>query len=358
MLRRFIVSPYERLYRAWEIFLVVLVIYTAWMSPFELGFLKEQEGPLSIIDNVVNAFFAIDIILTFFVAYLDKTTYLLVDDHKQIAWKYARTWFVIDAISTIPSELARKITPTLVRQYGLFNLLRVWRLRRVVVLFARLEQDRNFNFFRVRRVKCVCVTIFFVHCAGCFNHLIAINYPNPTKTWIGHSMDDFLNKDIWIRYVTAIYWSIATLTRVGYGDLHPMNTREMIFNIFYMLFTFCLKAYLIGNMTNFVIHGTSRTNQSVTCRDPLPETEHMLTHAKIFPTRVTVSCPEKGDITGDLILVTRSFQELLDIGYKIYGIKQAKVLINDWAEIDDFELIRDGDHLIFVSDQVNAEPNN
>ncbi|XP_059288967.1 potassium channel AKT1-like [Lycium ferocissimum] len=137
MLRRFIVSPYERLYRAWEIFLVVLVIYTAWMSPFELGFLKEQEGPLSIIDNVVNAFFAIDIILTFFVAYLDKTTYLLVDDHKQIAWKYARTWFVIDAVSTIPSELARKITPNLVRQYGLFNLLRVWRLRRVVVLFAR-----------------------------------------------------------------------------------------------------------------------------------------------------------------------------------------------------------------------------
>ncbi|KAM1824225.1 hypothetical protein ACFX13_023838 [Malus domestica] len=79
--------------RIWETFLVVLVIYTAWVSPFEFGFLKGLGGPLSSTDNVVNGFFAIDIILTFFVAYLDKTTYLLVDDRKKIGWKYARSWF-------------------------------------------------------------------------------------------------------------------------------------------------------------------------------------------------------------------------------------------------------------------------
>ncbi|KAI3447123.1 hypothetical protein Pfo_003788 [Paulownia fortunei] len=260
-LRSFIVSPYDRRYRAWQTFLVVLVVYTAWVSPFEFGFLDKPTGPLSITDNVVNGFFAIDIILTFFVAYLDRSTYLLVDNPKQIAWKYATTWLAFDVISTIPSELARKISPKPLRTYGLFNMLRLWRLRRVGALFARMEKDRNFNYFWVRCAKLICVTLFAVHCAGCFYYLLAAHYHDPKKTWIGASMNDFLEQSLWIRYVTSIYWSITTLTTVGYGDLHAENTREMIFDIFYMLFNLGLTAYLIGNMTNLVVHGTSKTRQ-------------------------------------------------------------------------------------------------
>nr|CAZ64538.1 inward rectifying shaker-like K+ channel [Vitis vinifera] len=260
-LRNFILSPYDRRYRTWETFLVLLVFYTAWVSPFEFGFLKKPEAPLSITDNVVNGFFAVDIVLTFFVAYLDKTTYLLVDNPKQIAWKYTSTWLAFDVISTIPSELARKITPSPFQSYGSFNMLRLWRLRRVSSLFARLEKDRNFNYFWVRCAKLICVTVFAVHCAACFYYLLAARYHDPQKTWIGASMNNFLEQSLWIRYVTAIYWSITTLTTVGYGDLHPENTREMIFDIFYMVFNLGLTAYLIGNMTNLVVHGTSRTRR-------------------------------------------------------------------------------------------------
>lgn len=260
-LGRFIISPYDRRYKAWETFLVFLVVYTAWVSPFEFGFLKKPEGPLAIADNVVNGFFAIDIVLTFFVAYLDKTTYLFVDNPKKIAWKYASSWLAFDVISTIPSELAQKISPSPLRQYGFFNMLRLWRLRRVSSLFARWEKDRNFNYFWVRCTKLVCVTLFAVHCAGCFNYLLAASYHDPKKTWIGASMEDFKTQSLWLRYVTSIYWSITTLTTVGYGDLHAQNTREMIFNVFYMLFNLGLTAYLIGNMTNLVVHGTSRTRK-------------------------------------------------------------------------------------------------
>ena len=74
--------------RWWQTFLVVLVVYSAWASPFELAFKKVATGSLLPVDLLVDAFFALDIVLTFFVAYLDKSTYLLVDDHKKIAVRY------------------------------------------------------------------------------------------------------------------------------------------------------------------------------------------------------------------------------------------------------------------------------
>ncbi|CAD5170375.1 unnamed protein product [Musa acuminata subsp. malaccensis] len=260
-LRSSIVSPYDRRYRTWETFLIVLVIYSAWVSPFEFGFLDNSKGSLALADNIVNAFFAVDIVLTFFVAYLNRTTYLLVDDHKKIAVRYLTTWFILDVASTIPSEIALRILPSSLRSYGFFNMLRLWRLRRVSALFARLEKDRSFNYFWVRCAKLICVTLFAVHCAGCFYYLLAARYHDPSGTWIGASMADFLERSLWDRYVTSMYWSITTLTTVGYGDLHAENTREMIFATIYMLFNLGLTAYLIGNMTNLVVHGTSRTRR-------------------------------------------------------------------------------------------------
>lgn len=75
--------------RWWQTFLVALVVYSAWASPFELAFRSASTGKLMIVDLIVDAFFAVDIILTFFVAYVDKSTYLLVVDHKKIALRFA-----------------------------------------------------------------------------------------------------------------------------------------------------------------------------------------------------------------------------------------------------------------------------
>lgn len=160
-----------------------------------------------------------------------------------------------------------------------------------IFLSSRLEKDTRFNYFWTRCTKLVSVrfhhflhyllffkrnkisshdngllmqvTLFAVHCAACFNYMIADRYPDPKRTWIGAEMPDFREESLWIRYVTATYWSITTLTTTGYGDLHAQNTREMLFDIFYMLFNLGLTAYLIGNMTNLVVHWTSRTRNFV-----------------------------------------------------------------------------------------------
>ena len=65
--------------------MILLVIYSAWICPFEFAFLTYKQDALFVFDNIVNGFFLIDIVLTFFVAYLDSQSYLLVDDPKKIA---------------------------------------------------------------------------------------------------------------------------------------------------------------------------------------------------------------------------------------------------------------------------------
>jgi len=102
-----------------------------------------------------------------------------------------------------------------------------------------------------------------MHFAACLFYFIALNR-DPKSTWLS-MVSENTQKSIYNRYVTSIYWSITTLTTVGYGDLHPVNTKEMVFDIFYMMFNLGLTAYLIGNMTNLIVQGTSRTRTYVSC---------------------------------------------------------------------------------------------
>ncbi|XP_056158482.1 potassium channel KAT1-like isoform X2 [Syzygium oleosum] len=156
-LRKYIISPYTPRYRAWEMSLIVLVLYSAWICPFEFAFLTYKIDALFIVDNIVNGFFAIDIVLTFFVAYLDSQSYLLVDDPKKITLRYLSTWFIFDVCSTAPfqsiSLLFTKHSSGL--GFKALNMLRLWRLRRVSALFARLEKDIRFDYFWTRCIKLI-----------------------------------------------------------------------------------------------------------------------------------------------------------------------------------------------------------
>ncbi|XP_041992405.1 potassium channel AKT1-like [Salvia splendens] len=288
-LRSFVISSLDPRYRYWERLLIILVFYTAWMSPFEFSFTIEHNGPLGIADNVVNGFFAIDIVLTFFVAYLDKSTYLLVDDHKMIALRYAKTWLIFDVISTMPSQLAQKIMPN---AYTYVSILRLWRLRRASAMFQRWEKDRNRNYYVVRIAKLTCVVLFEIHAAGCFFYLLADRHPDPTKTWIGSVNEDFAQYSLFHRYVIAVYWSSITATTTGYGDYHPVNKEEMIFTIFYVFLNIGMNSYVIGNMTNMIVQATFKTRKfretietasSFARRNRLPERlqEQMLAHLSL-----------------------------------------------------------------------------
>lgn len=258
-----VISPMDTRYRCWESFMVILVVYSAWVYPFEVAFLNgAPKGGLYITDNVVDLFFGVDIVLTFFVAYIDSRTQLLVQDRRKIAVRYLSTWFIMDVASTVPFQGLGYLITGQVKSgftYTLLGMLRLWRLRKVKQFLTRLEKDIRFNYFWIRSIRLLLVSLFLVHCAGCLYYSLADHYPHQGQTWIGALIPNFKDASMWSRYISSLYWSITTMTTVGYGDLHAQNTWEMIFIIFYMLFNLGLTAYLIGNMTNLVVEGTRRT---------------------------------------------------------------------------------------------------
>ncbi|XBI64964.1 hypothetical protein VPH35_044952 [Triticum aestivum] len=260
-LRPNVINPYGRPYRYWQMFLIVLVAYSAWASPFELALEKAASRAHLVVDLVVDVFFCADIVVSFFVAYRDRSTDLLVDDRSKIAVRYlTRPWFVLDVASTIPLQIVYQ----LVRgkrngPCGFLILLRLWRLRRASKLFTRLEKDTRLSYFWTRFIKLVCVALFALHCASCVYLWLAFHYRDKEQTWIGSLRGDFKERSVWFAYTYAVYWSMTTMATVGYGDLHAANTGEKLFSILFMLCNMGVACYVIGNMTNLVVHGATTT---------------------------------------------------------------------------------------------------
>ncbi|KAH7437263.1 hypothetical protein KP509_05G062800 [Ceratopteris richardii] len=270
-LQKHLISPYNPHYRWWQYFLIPLVIYSAWVSLFELAFRRYLPASFFVVDMIIDFFFLADIGVTFFVGYLDKKALLLVDDFYKIAKRYISTWLILDVASSIPFELFalaknKKFGRGLI--YSVLEILRLWRLRRVSKLFSRLEKDVRFSYFWIRCLKFVCVTLLLTHYGACVYYMVAEIHHDGAKTWIGTSLPNFKEVSIWVRYIYSMYWSVTSVVTVGYGDLYSVNVPEMIFNIFFLYFNLGLTAYLVGNMTNLVIQISERTRKfrdSVRC---------------------------------------------------------------------------------------------
>jgi len=52
--------------------------------------------------------------------------------------------------------------------------------------------------------------------------------------------------------MTSLYWAIATMTTIGYGDFHPNTSGEKLYTIFSMVISCGVFAWIMGSLASFM----------------------------------------------------------------------------------------------------------
>jgi hypothetical protein len=213
----------------WDSLGGLALLYTAIATPYEVAFLEPDTNPATprfIIDRIVDVFFALDMILQFFIMYEAEPNYNplaqkgsillhakqieMVKQFDRIAWNYSKNWFVVDLISVL--TVAFDILPLVEEKVGPpvlesasgegavaegITKLRVLRLLRVVrlVKLVRLVKASRIlkrwwtsfalDFSTLTVVKCILGYLYFGHLLACFLVLGGSLAETPLDTWKG-----------------------------------------------------------------------------------------------------------------------------------------------------------------------------
>jgi hypothetical protein len=280
--------------------MVVALLFTATVTPVEVAFLGDEptNAPLWVINRVVDLAFTIDIVLTFNVAFQETPTnggYWVFNKYV-IMLHYLKGWFLIDLLSIIPfwivtmeqddpfgtyaaahaAQLAQYSAPPSLPSgepqtptswartsvlFRIVKLLRMLKLARVlkasrVIQRALLDFVMNqweWTYAVLKMMKLLLVLVAYAHLQACLwglvsSYMRAENYPN----WISTFVDDYgeihegaVPSGLEV-YGAALYWSVMTLTSIGYGEMTPINTAERFLCSVYMLGSGVLWTYVIG----------------------------------------------------------------------------------------------------------------
>ncbi|EER08815.1 voltage and ligand gated potassium channel, putative [Perkinsus marinus ATCC 50983] len=106
------------------------------MIPYRLCFDRDATGVLEILENSLDIFFMLDVVLNFFTGvYVGGQLVMTLEG---IAPHYLRTWFCVDVVASFPYEWIFKASTLegvqLLRVVKFARLLRVIRLLRVLKL--------------------------------------------------------------------------------------------------------------------------------------------------------------------------------------------------------------------------------
>lgn len=262
---------------AWDVLMCILVVYVAIFAPFEIAFTPSvttlgattegessflQIPPLAwfIMNTCVSAVWTLDIILQFRIS-RERRDGRASYDACQIAIHYLSGWFVIDVIATVPWDLllfvgggshggalitrAPKVArilriPRIVKVSRFYRLWRTWH----PTALARIK------FSWLRTVGSVFVVLIVVHWMACGFYLLHEVQGDSENSWVT-KLDDIQSDSAWRLeqlYVATLYWSVMTLTTIGYGDIAPENTGERIYTICTMFVGAILFSFILSEI--------------------------------------------------------------------------------------------------------------
>lgn len=151
-------------------------------------------------------------------------------------------------------------TVKLLRFLRLIRLMRLAKVKRVMERYESLLGLINtFEF-----VKLVVMVFFVGHILCCFWFLVGGNQVDADGTlvsgWIAQNgLENATSEE---QYITSLYWSLTTMTTVGYGDISAYTTLEKVYAVLAMLIGGFAFGLIVGSLTNII----SASNPAETLR--------------------------------------------------------------------------------------------
>ncbi|XP_034750649.1 potassium voltage-gated channel subfamily H member 4a [Etheostoma cragini] len=271
---RFILLHYSISKALWDWLILLATFYVAVAVPYDICFVSHDEGShhhslfsRRTSDIAVEMLFILDIILNFHTTYVSQSGQV-VYDARSIYLHYCTTWFFVDLIAALPFDLlyAFNITVT-----SLVHLLKTLRLLRLLRLLQKL--DRYSQYSAVVLTLLMSVFALLAHWMACVWYVIGrkeIESSDPI-TWdigwlqeLGKRLDTpFINStiggpSITSAYIASLYFTLSSLTSVGFGNVCANTDAEKIFSICIMLIGALMHAVVFGNVTAIIQRMYSR----------------------------------------------------------------------------------------------------
>ncbi|KAI5615863.1 potassium voltage-gated channel subfamily H member 1 isoform X2, partial [Silurus asotus] len=265
----------------WDWVILILTFYTAIMVPYNVSFKTKQNNVAwLVIDSVVDVIFLVDIVLNFHTTFVGPAGEV-ISDPKLISMNYLKTWFVIDLLSCLPYDVINAFENVDEGLSSLFSSLKVVRLLRLGRVARKL--DHYIEYGAAVLMLLVCVFGLAAHWLACIWYSIG-DYEvideetnvarkdswlymlgetagtpyrfNATGTgrWEGGPSKDSV-------YITSLYFTMTSLTSIGFGNIAPTTDGEKIFAVAMMMIGSLLYATIFGNVTTIFQQMYANTNR-------------------------------------------------------------------------------------------------
>ncbi|XP_035668949.1 uncharacterized protein LOC118411052 [Branchiostoma floridae] len=276
-----------RLY--WHLSTFVL-IGSLWLLSWEAAF-QSHNWEILLLTYLCDAFFLIEIWLKFHMSYIDEHGNVEADfDRIFTHYFYNKNGLLVDVIAALPVDIFALAADTHQRLIVL-SLLRLWHLLRgvrVVQYFNKLSTDLRVNVLMARLYQSLVEVLLVIHLLSCFFYIAACPLGKCQKnTWVhdmqmhaggehGEEEEEHHDEEeeeededheeeeeehheeggpvvvppSLQAYVSTVYWTVATLTSTGYGDIHAFSPAEMICAAVVMVFGKMMFGLVLGNIAS------------------------------------------------------------------------------------------------------------
>ena len=278
-----LLNPRSNFMTSWDALVGVLLLYTAIWTPYEVAFVEGGTDSIAVVLNlrffinrVVDFGFFVDMCFNFFLPYeLPGAHGKTVTDHGAIVRHYVTGWFVIDFVSILPYDLIGAFTRDgsfaslkVLRAIRLLRLAKLLRVVRVGRLFRRFEATREVNYAALALNKFSAGILFLTHWMACLFYLVAVT-EDRRENWVTNyffandpeASAEHIDRVGPRRCTSAsVYWAVATLSTLGYGDVVPETNAERLYSVCCTFVGGAVYAYLLGSVCSIITNMDESSN--------------------------------------------------------------------------------------------------